>query len=75
MPTTLAILTCLLVANFGAKQTPRLSLDVTETCKFWVLWVETLLMSEYLRCLTPAILMGTALSPVDLAQAAVVGGA
>ncbi len=73
----LTILIRLLVADFGAQQTPHLSLGLTEaqTCKFRVFWVETWLMSEYLRCLTLAILMRTALSLVNLAQAAVVGGA
>ncbi len=50
MLTTLTILIHLLVADFGAQQTPHLSLGLAEaqTCKFQALWVETQLMSEYL---------------------------
>ncbi len=76
MRTTLTILIRLLVADFGAQHIPQHSLGLTEaqTCKFQVLWVETRLMSEYLRCLMPtlAILVRTTLSPAN--QAVVVGG-
>ncbi len=73
MITTLTILIHLLVANFGAQQTPHLSLGLSEaqTCKFQVLWVETRLKSEYLLCLMLTILIRTVLSSVN--QAAVVG--